>query len=451
MIIRFFARHSRQALLFASIIAPMPAMAQTANPPADQPIRQSGDLWHRDRLLGSAGGLRPRLAEDGITVQLSDAETVFGNPTGGTRRSLAYQGLIRMGLKLDTDKAFGWQGGKFHVSALQIHGAGLGTLSLNNINTITGIEDPAQTSLYELWYDQKLGHGMVDLRIGRQSAGREFMISAHEDSFINSAFGWPTLTAEDLPAGGPDYPYAFTGIRLALHPNKDVIWRTGVYDSNFAGNGFSLASGVFAISELDLSHGQGKHPRFLPGSVRLGAWYDSNAFTDQRVSADGVSLADPANRQPPLRHRGNAGVYFGGGQTLYRGKPRQIGIVGRVMVAPGDRNLVDLYADAGMALTGMLPGRQNDIIVAGIGYAKISHAKQVFDINVARYTHAPYPIASAETFIELGYAAKITPWWRVQPDFQYVFNPGGGIPDPQRDNRKIADAAVFGVQSLVKF
>ena len=430
-------------LLCALIITRAPGMAQTTDP--------APDIWHRDRLLGSIDGLRPLLAGDGITFQLSDAETVFGNPTGGTRRSLAYQGLIRMGLKLDTGKAFGWQGGKFHVSALQIHGAGLSALSLDNINTITGIEDPAQTTLYELWYDQKLAHGLFDVRIGRQSAGREFMISAHEDSFINSAFGWPTLTAEDLPAGGPDYPYAFTGFRLAVHPNKDVIWRTGVYDSNYAGHGFSFASGAFAISELDLSHGQGKHPRFLPGSVRLGAWYDSNAFADQHLSVDGLSLANPANRQPPLRHRGDAGVYLGGGQTLYRGKPRQIGIIGRVMVAPGDRNLVDLYADAGVALTGMLPDRPNDIIVAGIGYAKISHARQLYDLGVARYTHAPYPVASAESFIELGYAAKIAPWWRVQPDFQYIFNPGGGIPDLRRDNQKIPDAAVFGVQSLVKF
>ena len=435
------------SLLFALIAAHAPAMAQTTNYSGNHP----GDLWHRDRLLGAAGGLRPLLAKDGITFNLSDDKTLFGNTTGGTRRSLAYQGLIRMGLKLDTGKAFGWQGGKFHVSALQLHGTGLSTLSLDNINTITGIEDPAQTTLYELWYDQKLAHGLFDVRIGRQSAGREFMISAHEDSFINSAFGWPTLTAEDLPAGGPDYPYAFTGIRLALHPNKDIIWRTGIYDSNYHGNGFSLASGVFAITELDLSHGQGKHPQFLPGSIRLGAWYDSNAFADQHVSVDGFSLADPANLQPPLHHHGDEGFFLGGGQTLYRHKPHVIGIIGRVMVAPGDRNLVDLYADLGLTLTGMLPGRKHDIIIAGIGYAKISHARQLYDLDVMRYTHTPYPVASAESFIELNYTAKLAPWWRLQPDFQYIFNPGGGIPDQHRNNREIPDAAVFGLQSLIKF
>jgi porin len=439
----------RAAALLLGIITghALPAMAQSPKAPTNP----TGDVWHRARLLGSIDGLRPRLAKKGITFKLSDSETLFGNTTGGTRRSLAFQGLISMGLKLDTGKAFGWPGGTFHVSGEQLHGVGLSTLSLNNLNTITAIEDPAQTSLYELWYDQKIDGGVVDLRIGRQAAGREFMISALEDSFINSAFGWPTLTAEDLPAGGPDYPYAFTGIRLALHPNRDLLWRTGVYDSNYTGNGFSLASGVFAISELDISHGQAKHPSYLPGSVRLGVWYDSNSFADQHVSVDGLSLADPANRQPPLRHHGNYGVYVGGGQTLYRRKPRKIGIIGRVMLAPGNRNLVDLYADIGLAFTGMLPRRRHDIIIAGAGYARISHARQVFDFNVRHYTNPLYPVASAESFIELGYKAKITPWWTVQPDFQYIFNPGGGIPDSTPGKAKIPDAAVFGVYSVIKF
>ncbi len=446
MMMRSLTRRSRQLLLLALITAHAPAMAQTADPPA-----QPDDLWHRDQLLGSIGGLRPRLAKDGITFKLSDAETVFGNTTGGTRRSLAFQGLINMGLKLDTGKAFGWQGGTFHVSGEQLHGVGLSTLSLDNLNTITGIEDPAQTSLYELWYGQKFGGGLADVRIGRQAAGREFMISAKEDSFINTAFGWPTLTGQDLPSGGPDYPYAFTGIRLALHPNKDVLWRTGVYDSNYQGDGFSLAGGVFVISELDISHGQGKHPAYLPGSVRLGAWYDSNAFTDQHVSVDGLSLADPAAMPQPLPHHGNYGVYVGGGQTLYRRKSREIGMIGRVMAAPGDRNLVDLFADLGVAFTGMLPGRKHDVIIAGAGYSRISHARQVFDFDVRRYTNPLYPIGSAESFTELGYEIKVAPWWRVEPDFQYIFNPGGGIPDSKPGKRKIPNAAVFGLESLIKF
>jgi porin len=445
---RLYRRRIVARWLLPALVAVLaPALAQATDPPDGH----SGDLWHRDQLLDSADGLRPRLAKDGITFKLSDAETVFGNTIGGTRRSLAFQGLLSMGIKLDTGKAFGWQGGTFHVSGEQLHGVGLSALSLDNLNTITSIEDPAQTSLYELWYDQKFSGGLVDLRIGRQAAGREFMISAKEDSFINSSFGWPTLTAEDLPAGGPDYPYAFTGIRLALHPNRDLLWRTGVYDSNYDGRGFSLSGGVFIISELDISHGQDKHPRYLPGSVRLGMWYDSNSFADQHVGVDGLSLADPESLSQPLPHHGDYGVYVGGGQTFYRHKPREIGVIGRVMLAPGDRNLVDLFADAGVALTGMLPSRKHDVIVAGFGYSRISHARQVFDLDVQRYTNPLYPVASAESFTELGYEIRVAPWWQVEPDFQYIFNPGGGIPNTRPGKGKIANAAVFGVYSLIKF
>lgn len=95
-------------------------------------------------------------------------------------------------------------------------------------------------------------------------------------------------------------------------------------------------------------------------------------------------------------------------------------------MAPGDRNIVDLFADLGLALTGTLPGRKHDVIVAGAGYARISHARRLLDLDVRRYTNPLYPVGSAESFVELGYEAKIAPWWHVEP-------------------------AVFGVCSLVKF
>ena len=446
------ARRCRIAVPLAAML--LGAFGWLPQAAADDPSADySGSLWDREDLLGPIGGLRPILDDAGIAFNLTDTETLFGNTTGGTRRSLAFQGLVTAELELDTEKAFGWKGGTFRISGEQLHGVGLSELSIQNLNTITGTEDPAQTSLYELWYDQKLG--IADIRIGRQVASTAFLLDRFEDDFINSAFGWPTLNAEDLPSGAPDYPYAFTGIKLALHLSKSLVWSTGVYDSNTEGDGFSFRGGVFAISEIDYNYGQEKGGGILPGTIKLGALFDSNAFPDQRLDINGLPLGDPASSGDPLLRRGDEAGYVSFDQLVWRQEGRQdastIGIFGRAMIAPGDRNAVDLFADGGMALTGLLPGRKSDIIDAGLGYARISPSRRGLATDTRRYTGGPYPIPTAETFIELGYRIEVAPWWHVQPDFQYIFNPGGGIPDEGPQHRKIPNAAVFGVKSEVKF
>jgi porin len=61
------------------------------------------------------------------------------------------------------------------------------------------------------------------------------------------------------------------------------------------------------------------------------------------------------------------------------------------------------------------------------------------------------PIRSTETFIEVTYQCQVTPWWQLQPDFQYVFRPGGGIPDPDNPTTRVGDESIFGLRSTVTF
>ncbi len=56
-----------------------------------------------------------------------------------------------------------------------------------------------------------------------------------------------------------------------------------------------------------------------------------------------------------------------------------------------------------------------------------------------------------ETVIELSYQAQVRPWLQVQPDFQYVVTPGGGIPDPNRPGQRVGSAAVFGLRTVAAF
>ena len=61
------------------------------------------------------------------------------------------------------------------------------------------------------------------------------------------------------------------------------------------------------------------------------------------------------------------------------------------------------------------------------------------------------PIRSSETFIEATYQYQVAPWWQIQPDVQYVINPGGGLVNPNANNRRVGDEAVFGIRTNITF
>ena len=56
-----------------------------------------------------------------------------------------------------------------------------------------------------------------------------------------------------------------------------------------------------------------------------------------------------------------------------------------------------------------------------------------------------------KTFVELTYQYQLTPWCQLQPDFQYVFNPGGGIPNPASPGSRVKDEAVIGIRANILF
>ena len=128
-----------------------------------------------------------------------------------------------------------------------------------------------------------------------------------------------------------------------------------------------------------------------------------------------------------------------------------LGVFARVMAAPPDRNLVSFSADAGMTLAAPLPGRDSDTAGIGFGVAKVSGNASALDRDTALYSGTNYPVRTVETFFEVTYQYQIVPWWQVQPDFQYVLRPSGGIPNPTQPSRLIGNEAVFGLRTVVTF
>jgi porin len=91
------------------------------------------------------------------------------------------------------------------------------------------------------------------------------------------------------------------------------------------------------------------------------------------------------------------------------------------------------------------------VVGIGFGIASISGGAQAFDRDTAFFAGTLLPVRGTETFIEVTYQITVAPWWQVQPDFQYVFNPAGGVLNPNDPTRRIGNEAIFGMRSTLTF
>ncbi|CAD6560445.1 Porin B [Paraburkholderia kirstenboschensis] len=195
-------------------------------------------------------------------------------------------------------------------------------------------------------------------------------------------------------------------------------------------------------------------PRGLPGSYKLGCWYNTGKFADQQFDNTGLSLASPATTGDPRSHRGDYSFYAVADQMVWRtgaDSPRSVGVFARIMCAPGDRNLVDLGVNVGVTLKTPFKGRDNDVAGLALGYAKIGSHAQNLAGDTASLTSPGYPSRSAETVIEATYRYQATPWWQKQADFQYAFCPAGAIPSPDDPSQRVGNVAVVGVRTNIVF
>ena len=104
-----------------------------------------------------------------------------------------------------------------------------------------------------------------------------------------------------------------------------------------------------------------------------------------------------------------------------------------------------------MTWKGTFPGRDDDIVGIAFAWANLSHSLRSLDHDVFTFTGVNQPIQSSEIVFEVTYKAPITPWLALQPDFQYIIRPGGGVPNPNNPTTAIGNAAVFGLRSVVTF
>jgi porin len=396
------------------------------------------------------GGVRQALARGGIGVGGYYYGETFYN-WGGFDEGGEYDGVLELYINADMKKLGLWRGLCFFANGYQIHGNSITAANIGSLMPVSNLEATDATRLFELWFEQHLFDDKLTVKIGQLAADAEFLISEGGGYFLNGTWGWPSITAADLPSGGPAYPLATPGVRVAINPNERLGLMIGVYngdpapscanedpqrcndhglDFEFDDDPLLMVEGVYRYNQ------KGR----LPGAVKIGGWHHFGSFQDQRFDSGGALIAVTGNDGRPLDN--NWGLYGIIDQLVWRvqgsEEAKGVGIFARFVGAPQDRNLIDFYTDMGVTFTGMFRNRPDDALAIGFAYTNISDRVSTFDVDFG----GPAP-RNYEALIEICYTYQINGGWSVQPNFQYIWQPGG--------SSGVDDATVVGARTTIGF
>ena len=430
-------RHTKSAIATVALLAAAASHGVALADPAHQPDYSGSLAALIHPGLADPAGIRSALAARGIEVSGAYTADVFGNVSGGLEQGTHYLGLSATALDIDFEKLTGWRGLTFHADVFQIHGTSISGENLGSLVAVTNAEAYPSMRLFELWFEQKLFQDRLAIKFGQVAADTEFFLADGGGNFVNSTFGWTAISSDNIPVGGPIYPIATPGVRVAYEPNDRLKLMAGVWNGdpvgpcpdnldpgqcNRHGLDFRLGDSALAIAEAGYSYGKAS----LPGTIRVGGWRHFGDFDDLRRDENGGLLAVSGGDQ--LQHRGNHGIYAVLDQMIYRlpgyADPKGISVFGRVAFSPEDRNQIDSYYEAGIVFTGFIPSRPDDVIAAAFGYVGISDRAAAFDGDSGLAVTRDY-----EAVLEISYQTEVVPGLTLQPDFQYIWNPGGHVPD----------------------
>ena len=397
---------------------PPPVFAPPPSPP--------GVLWSLTNLSQSSG----------VTLSGIYTGEVLANVNGGIRTGTIAEGLLELDLDIDLAKSIGLKGGSFHFAGFEIHGSSLSNGYTGDLSGVSSIAGFNTARIAEYWYEQSLFDDRFSFRIGQFLTENEFYYSDYSNLFICGSFGAYTFLVNNFPFA-PSYPMSAPGIRLLLRAMAQLDFKIGIYSGSTLSeqqNNSSLPNirekdGIMTFWETDYRINQEKDGTGLPGTYKLGFMFHSRY--------DGA-----LNSNPGSLDRSGYGFYLTIDQAIWQKnmadkqvKAPRLGVFCRLGYMPPEFGFVSRYIDGGFNYNGLFPGRNDDIFGVGITHSGISREANSNRVTESRFT--------SETTIEVTYKAQLTSWLSLQPDFQYIINPGATSAG--------RNATVIGVRSTLTF
>ena len=420
----------------------------------------SSEWFDGNALTGDWWGVRNFLDDSGVELSASYTNNIAGNPVGGMTQSFAYADNFSFGMQLDFEKLIKWQGLTLTVSALDRNGSNLSARNIGNQFTVQQVYGTETVVFYALVLEQRLLEDKLGIKLGRFSTGDDFASSPLYWLYMNNGIdGNPQ--ALPVNTAFTSYPASVWGARLRVDPSPEWFAMGGIYQATslnlYRDHGLDWSinnsDGVLMIGQVgwtpeffkkpaaaskpsdgkSLAEGKTVRPvspdagmQGLPGHYWFGAYYSPWQFA-QFGSTETAS--------------NSYGFYWHADQMVWQEEPgsdQGLTLWSAFVLSP-QQNISKLpfQVNSGIVYKGLAPTRDNDVTMLGFVYGNFSDDYA----GTVAATGAGTP--SYEIALEAGYRIQVTKFAYIQPNVQWIINPGG--------TGNIPNALVLGAQMNVTF
>lgn len=384
----------------------------------------------------SGAGFRPFLSYWG---------DFLANPVGGNSQQASWMQLLVVGGELDLEKLFGWKEGSLVLSITDAAGANLSE-PVGNVFTISQAYVMNTFALYDLYFKLRLLDDRLELNVGRFSAGQYFATMPAMGMVVSGAVnGNPTSLFLNAPY------HATASASWAAHakyrPFEHFYVEAGVFQASprignpaYHGADFSIqpGDGVLLMAEMGWTpafgaqNGQNADKKAvvpaepgLKGVYSFGAYYANYTF----ATFQGGTMSNAY------------GFYAMAQQMVWRSwknPHHHFSLWGGVTYSPQEELAqMPVMGFGGAIWQGLVPGRDRDSFL--LSFYTGGFSREFANAQAAAGEGRP----TLETVIEASYIFQLTKNLQVQPDLQWIIQPGG--------TGDIPNALVLGFQVGLTF
>lgn len=397
--------------------------------------------------LGDWGGQRQALEDEGVKFNVNYVSELARNQTGGTKQLTRHTGQLTLDSAFDLNRLLGWNGSSFRFTVTERDGNSLNNdANINALMPIQEVYGRNQTwRLTQLWFQQDMLDGHLQLKIGRMGPGGDF--SLWDCTFMNITF-CGGQNGNIVSNYWMNWPISQWGAIGTWHIDDSHYLRTGMYQVN--------PWYLETRHSLDLYHGGSKGNLFpieygwnthgtdgRLGSYSLGGWYTTyrqpDVYTDSHGDAEG--LTGDAFRQ----RSGAYGAYFTAHQQLTRGDGARAdsGLTVFFEATQADRDTATVDRTMALGFTYQGIGRRvDDQVGVGLGTTHVNSRLGAWQ-RQRRAGGATVVPQGSEFAVEAFYGYQFRRWLVIRPDVQWIQHPGGIASH--------SDAYVVGAKSVITF
>jgi len=410
----------------------------------------------------SRRGLPSALLERGIVLDFAYTSDFFSNRAGGLERRSVHLGVFDFMLTLNLEQFLRWKGAVLSADLVRMYGKNPSDY-VGDCQGVCNIAAFNNWKFYEAWIQQNLWKNKLSFLLGIYDLNSEFDVIETAGLFVNGSHGMGPEFSQSGKNGAPTYPFPALGIRAKIKLMDAMTLRTAILDGvpgdpdNPTNTIYRVRKddGVLITSEIAIITGEEKLEYFPPISKRkqrrrhragfdffrqlfrkyglskrnavvqtievpvpnytkiaFGGWYYTSDFDDiveRNISGN------------PVQRVGSWGTYALGEKVLWSDKDNPAKALRgffRVGIADRHVNSIDGYTGSGLVYSGISQKHHHDQLGFAVAAAHLSRSFS----RAGSSTGIVYD--TWEIALECTYRIQINRWFFMQPDVQYIVNPG---------------------------